>query len=113
MIKVYRLTTGEDLIADELDRNKDYKNTIKLKKPFVLIPQQQAPGKPVSVGFVPYSPYAKDDEIEIKNNNVISEVIPKQELANAYKQNTGAGIIEPTVQEKQFITESKLPELDK
>ena len=73
MIKVYRLTTGEDLIADELDRNKD---TIKLKKPFVLIPQQQAPGKPVSVGFVPYSPYAKDDEIEIKNNNVISDVIP-------------------------------------
>ena len=53
MIKVYRLTTGEDLIADELDRNKD---TIKLKKPCVLIPQLQAPGKPVSVGFVPFSP---------------------------------------------------------
>ena len=110
MIKVYRLTTGEDLIADELDSND---KTIKVKKPFVLIPQQQAPGRPVSVGFVPYSPYAKEDVITIKNNNVISEVVPKQELANAYKQNTGAGIIEPTVKEKQFITENKLPELDK
>ena len=35
MIKVYRLTTGEDLIADELDSND---KTIKVKKPFVLIP---------------------------------------------------------------------------
>ena len=110
MIKVYRLTTGEDLIADELDSND---KTIKVKKPFVLIPQQQAPGRSVSVGFVPYSPYAKEDVIEVKSNNIISEVVPKQELANAYKQNTGAGIIEPTVKEKQFITESKLPELDK
>ena len=57
--------------------------------------------------------YSKEDVITIKNNNVISEVVPKQELANAYKQNTGAGIIEPTVKEKQFITENKLPELDK
>ncbi len=110
MIKVYRLTTGEDVIAEEVSIDKE---TTKLKKPFVLIPQQQAPGRPVSVGFVPYSPYAKDDTIEIKSDNVISVVIPKQELTNAYKQNTGAGIIEPTVKEKQFITENKLPDLDK
>ncbi len=110
MIKVFRLTTGEDLIGEKIDGGTE---TTTLKKPFVLMPMQSAPGKPVSVGFTPYSPYANTDTIVIKTSNIISEVEPKVELANAYKRNTGAGIIEPTIKEKQFITENPLPDINK
>ena len=108
MIRVFRLTTGEDLIGDKQESGQD---TTTIKKPFVLLPMQPAPGKPVSVGFTPYSPYANSDTITIKNANIISEVEPKTELANAYKKNTGTGIMEPTIKEKQFITENPLPDL--
>ena len=108
MIRVFRLTTGEDLIGDKQESGQD---TTTIKKPFVLLPMQPAPGKPVSVGFTPYSPYANSDTIDIKTANIISEVEPKTELANAYKKNTGTGIMEPTIKEKQFITENPLPDL--
>jgi|TARA_B100000959_G_scaffold286029_1_gene362970 hypothetical protein len=108
MIRVFRLTTGEDLIGDKQESGQD---TTTIKKPFVLLPMQPAPGKPVSVGFTPYSPYANSDTITIKTANIISEVEPKTELANAYKKNTGTGIMEPTIKEKQFITENPLPDL--
>ncbi len=85
MIRVFRLTTGEDLIGDKQESGQD---TTTIKKPFVLLPMQPAPGKPVSVGFTPYSPYANSDTITIKTANIISEVEPKTELANAYKKNT-------------------------
>ena len=108
MIRVFRLTTGEDLFGDKQESGQD---TTTIKKPFVLLPMQPAPGKPVSVGFTPYSPYANSDTITIKTANIISEVEPKTELANAYKKNTGTGIMEPTIKEKQFITENPLPDL--
>ena len=108
MIRVFRLTTGEDLIGDKQESGQD---TTTIIKPFVLLPMQPAPGKPVSVGFTPYSPYANSDTITIKTANIISEVEPKTELANAYKKNTGTGIMEPTIKEKQFITENPLPDL--
>ena len=110
MIRVFRLTTGEDLIGDKQESGQD---TTTIKKPFVLLPMQPAPGKPVSVGFTPYSPYANSDTITIKTANIISEVEPKTELANAYKKNTGTGIMEPTIKEKQFITENPLPDINK
>ena len=93
------------------DKQESGQDTTTIKKPFVLLPMQPAPGKPVSVGFTPYSPYANSDTITIKTANIISEVEPKTELANAYKKNTGTGIMEPTIKEKQFITENPLPDL--
>jgi hypothetical protein len=46
-VKILRLTTGEDVIA-KVTNNSDA-GTITLKQPFVIIPHQQGPGKPVQL----------------------------------------------------------------
>ena len=73
-VKILRLSTGEDIIAKVTD--KDTEKT-KLNKPFVIIPHQQGPGKPVQLMMTLYSPYSKSDDVEIKSQSVISMVDPK------------------------------------
>ena len=74
MIKLYRLTSGEDVIGKPTDSNKA--NHIAITKPFVLIPMQGQPGKPMQIGFHPYIPYTKDKVIHIKEANIITETTP-------------------------------------
>ena len=50
MIRLFRLTTGEDLIGtpDQDTTTDDFQG---IKQPFVLIPMQGEPGKPMKIGF--------------------------------------------------------------
>jgi len=102
-VKIMRLSTGEDVIAKVIDKNVE---TTKLNKPFVIIPHQQGPGKPVQLMMTLYSPYSKNDEVEIKSNVVVSMVEPKEEILSSYQQNTGSIVTAPGL-----ITETKLPKL--
>jgi len=85
MIKLYRLTTGEDLIAEQVEVTDTF--TI-AKKPFVLIPMQQPGAQTATIGFHPYIHYTKDEIIKIKSNNIICDSEPEQNILNAYQQNT-------------------------
>ena len=98
MIKLYRLSTGEDVIGTpveegdplqegELENHIDYEY---IKKPFVLIPMQGQPGQPMSIGFHPYIPYTKDEVIKIKEANIITTTTPDQNLLDAYEKNTSS-----------------------
>ena len=49
-VRLFRLTTGEDIIGN-IKEGDEESNTITLEKPYVIIPQQEAPGKPVTLGF--------------------------------------------------------------
>jgi hypothetical protein len=102
-VKILRLSTGEDIIAKVVDSNPEF---TKLNKPFVIIPHQQGPGKPVQLMMTLYSPYSKSDDVEIKTQSVISSVDPKDEILKSYKQNTSS-IFTPS----GLITETKLPKL--
>jgi hypothetical protein len=102
-VKIMRLSTGEDIIAKVVDKNVE---TVKLNKPFVIIPHQQGPGKPVQLMMTLYSPYSNSDDIEIKSQNVISSVDPKNEILKSYQQNTSSILTPPGL-----ITETKLPKL--
>tara|TARA_Y100001937_G_scaffold119780_1_gene176033 strand:- start:264 stop:563 length:300 start_codon:yes stop_codon:yes gene_type:complete len=99
MIKLYRLTTGEDVIAapDEFHTTDLFQA---VKKPFVLIPMQGQPGKPMQIGFHPYIPYTKDEIIKIKKVNIITETNPDTHLLDAYEKNTST-IVTPS---KSIIT---------
>ena len=102
-VKLFRLTTGEDVIGklkEELFDENGIPTHVVLEKPFVIIPQQEAPGKPVTLGFHQYIPYGKCDEVVFKNENIITSVQPNDELKKTYQANTG-GIVEV---EKQLIT---------
>ena len=103
-VKILRLTTGEDIIAKVTDTTTE---KTKLSKPFVIIPHQQGPGKPVQLMMTLYSPYSKSDDVEIKSQNVVSMVEPKDEILKSYQQNTSS-----ILQAPGLITETKLPKLD-
>ena len=103
-VKILRLTTGEDVIAKTTFNFE--KNTVSLKQPFVIIPHQQGPGKPVQLMMTLYSPYSKSDDIEIQTQSIISSVEPKEEILKSYKQNTSSILTAPGL-----ITETKIPKL--
>ena len=102
-VKLFRLTTGEDVIGkikEEIFDENGISTHVILEKPFAIIPQQEAPGKPVTLGFHQYIPYGKCDEVIFKNENIITSLQPNDELKKTYQANTG-GIVEV---EKQLIT---------
>jgi hypothetical protein len=103
-VKIIRLITGEDVISKTKE---DSGEGIELHKPFVIIPTQQAPGKPVQLMMTHYSPYSKSDTIKIKRDKVVSIVEPKDEILKSYQANTSS-IIQT---DKSLITENKLPKL--
>jgi hypothetical protein len=103
-VKILRLTTGEDVIA-KVKHNTD-SGTITLRQPFVIIPHQQGPGKPVQLMMTLYSPYSKENSVDLKDANIISMVDPKEEILKSYQQNTSS-ILTPS----GLITETKIPKL--
>jgi len=100
-IKVIRLSTGEDVIA-KVDRGADY---ITLEKPFVIIPQQLGPGKPVQLMMSLYNAFGKGDKVEVAKDKVVFITEPKDEIKASYEQNTSK-ILTPN---KGLITETNLP----
>ena len=102
-VKIMRLSTGEDIIAKVVDKTVE---TTKLNKPFVIIPHQQGPGKPVQLMMTLYSPYSKNDTVDLKDANIISSVDPKDEILSSYQQNTSSILTTPGL-----ITETKVPKL--
>ncbi len=88
MIKLWRLTTGEDIIGNRADETEEGYTLI--KKPFVLIPMQGKPGQPMQIGFHPYIPYTKDEVIKIKDINIITETTPDTHLQSTYEKQTSS-----------------------
>jgi len=86
-IKLYRLTTGEDVVG--APQEKEHTTTHDaIKKPFVLIPMQGKPGENTRIGFQPYIPYSEDEIIMIKKDNIICITNPSDNIKNTYEQNT-------------------------
>lgn len=93
-IKLYRLSTGEDMVGRSVQGNEgeynDHATFEYVEKPFVLIPMQGQPGQPMQIGFHPYIPYTKDEVIKIKKSNIITETNPDTSLLDAYEKNTSS-----------------------
>lgn len=100
-VKVIRMTTGEDVIA-KVNTGTEYHI---LEKPFVIIPQQMGPGKPVQLMMSLYNAFGKGDKVEIAKDKVVFITEPKDEIKNSYEQNTSK-ILTPN---KGLITETNLP----
>jgi len=100
-VKIFRLSTGEDIIGQKLESIKS--DHITLKQTFVIVPMQSKPGGAVQLMLTPYLPYAKDDIININVNMVISEVDPKLDIRNSYNLHLGSGIVE--VQKPRLIVD--------
>ena len=103
-VKILRMTTGEDVIA-KLDENDQ---GISLHKPFVIIPQQSAPGKPIQLMLSLYNAFGKSDTITVEKDKIVFITDPKDDLLKSYEQNTSS-ILSTTT--PGLITENTLPKL--
>tara|TARA_Y100001970_G_C13979602_1_gene722432 strand:- start:323 stop:640 length:318 start_codon:yes stop_codon:yes gene_type:complete len=101
-IKILRLSTGEDVIA-KVDEGSE---GVTLNKPFVIIPQQMAPGKPVQLMMSLYNAFGKSDTITLSKDKIVFITDPKDEILKSYEQNTSRIIKAPGL-----ITETKVPKL--
>ena len=100
-VKILRLTTGEDVIADVGENDQG----VSLNKPFVIIPQQKGPGQPIQLMMSLYNAFGKTDTVTLQKDKIVFMTEPKDDIKNNYEANTSK-IITPT---KGLITETKLP----
>jgi hypothetical protein len=89
MIKIVKLITGEELIADVTGGGV----TMTLSKPCVLqmVPSRQNPDQPM-MGMFPYAPYTEDHSIDVDVDKIVWDANPVKELYNQYNSAFGSGI---------------------
>ena len=83
-VKILRMTTGEDVIAKVGENDQG----VSLKQPFVIIPQQSAPGKPIQLMMSLYNAFGKSDTITVSKDKIVFMTEPKDDLLKSYSQNT-------------------------
>lgn len=87
-VKVCKLITGEDVIADvELNHN-----GYTFNNPALIVVQQTQDGR-VGAAFAPFAPYAKDNKVLIFKDYVIGEMEIDVKLINEYNRIFGSGIM--------------------
>lgn len=89
-VKVYKLISGEDIIADVEDNPSE--SVITLKNPAAIVVQQTADGR-VGAAFAPYAPFAKDNEIVIYKSALAGHMEVDVKLINEYNRIFGSGIM--------------------
>jgi len=104
MIKIIRMSTGEDIICKVVT---DTPDTVTIEKAFVIIPTQSAPGQPMQLMMSPYLPFAEDEPFLINHDKIVTMAKPKGDILKSYQANTSK-ILTPN---KELITETKLPKL--
>ena len=102
-VKIMRLTTGEDVIAKVGENDQG----VSLNKPFVIIPQQSAPGKPIQLMMSLYNAFGKSDTITLAKDKIVFQTEPKDDILKSYEQNTSR-ILQPKA---GLITENSVPKL--
>ena len=102
-VKILRMTTGEDVIAKVGENDQG----VSLNKPFVIIPQQSAPGQPIQLMMSLYNAFGKSDTITLAKDKIVFTTDPKDDILKSYEQNTSR-ILQPKA---GLITENTVPKL--
>lgn len=93
-IKLLRMSTGEDLIADL--KNWDAAGATVENPCIIYITQNQAGGH--NVGMTRWMPYTANKEFLLDSRFVVTIADPAEDLAKQYDQVFGSGIIVPSQQ---------------
>ena len=91
-IKLLRLVTGEDVLAEIVDAGDV---AYKIRNPLIVYIRPTETGV-ASVGLSQWIPYSADKEFIIKNERVVVESNPAEDLRSQYDRVFGAGIIMPS-----------------
>ena len=84
-IRLIRLTSGEEILVTILKENEVRKF---VKNPILLIPNRE------QIGFMPYMSYCEIDELMIKEEHIMFNVQPTDEMIDSYNKMT-ARIVTP------------------
>ena len=97
-----RLLSGEDVFGKVEDvavfdtgnwKGLDLTN---LDNAAVLQVRMDEKTKQPMVGFAPFSPFGTSRDVKIRTDKVTMTYTPKTDIANAYQQTLGSGLIKPT-----------------
>ena len=87
-VRLGKLKSGEELIGDVTVISDD----VIISNPCHLMPTDQG------IGFTPWPPFAKHDNVTVKMDWVICITQPVDAARNAWNSKFGSGIILPNVQ---------------
>jgi len=88
MIKLVKIVTGEDIVADiELIDDELFGKSIKMKKPqrFMMTAE--------GIGSIPLMPLSSDESYTIGINHVVLISEPDADVKNGYSSQYGSGIV--------------------
>ena len=83
-IKVVRLVSGEELIGDWNEET----NTI--TNPVIMVPIAKD-----QLGFSPWIPYSDQEDIQLKEQHIMTVLTPDKKLQNEYNRVYGSGLLVP------------------
>ena len=83
-IKVVRLVSGEELIGDWNEEK-----TI-INNPVIMVPIAKD-----QLGFQPWIPYSDQEDIQLKEQHIMTVLTPDKKLQNEYNRVFGSGLIVP------------------
>lgn len=87
-VKVYRLISGEDIIASVEVTQTGYV----FSNPAQVVMQQTQDGR-VGAAFAPFAPYAKDGKVLMYKDFVAGEMELDVKMINEYNRIFGSGIV--------------------
>jgi hypothetical protein len=97
-VQILKMITGEELLAEIVDRSEDSFITIKNPVRVVVMPTKTNPQTP-TVGFAPWAEFSEEKTFTIHKAHVIVTMKPVQEFINQYNS-MFSGILLP---EKKII----------
>ena len=83
-VKIIRLVSTEELIGDWNEETKTVTN------PVVMIPVAKD-----QLGFSPWVPYVDEEEVQLKEQHIVTVLTPDKKLQNEYNRVYGSGLIVP------------------
>ena len=87
-VKLVRMWSGEDVIADITEENSD---SITITDPIVAVPSQQQG----QIAFAPWSPLLQKDKLEVTKKYIVYIANPQDEIIEQYNSMFGK-ISKPT-----------------
>lgn len=85
-IVCFKLISGEEVIGTLVEHN-----TLKDVAAVMMMPSQAGDGR-VSLGLLPFLPYADDNKFTFAENSIVVRFEPNTDMVNNYNRVYGAGI---------------------
>lgn len=90
MIKVVKLVTGEDVVADIEFQDESHGRMVVLKNPQRFMVTSEG------VGSIPLVPFSDDKVYTVNMNHVVLICEPDIDIKNGYNSQFGSGIVLPS-----------------